>query len=588
MFNHLKDLRIVKTQLKKIKLLPVCLMLSMACSGIAYSIDLRGSNRGLNFDTNTGRPSESKPVLPDYQESKPVDFALPPVKEDKPFLSTSGTKILLKDVHFEGNTVFSQEELKIICKPFIGQAVNLGDLEELRFRLTKHYTAAGYVTSGVLLVDQHINDGVVKYKIIEGNLSEIKVSGNERLNENYIKDRLTKNLHGVLNSQQLQESFQQLLYDPLIERLNGKIRPGSQPGEAFLDLEVTRARPYDFQIVVDNHHAPSVGEYEAVVSGTVRNLTGYGDALTLNLDVSEGGHGIAGAYSLPINAHDTRLSFNFEDSDSSVVEESLKNADIESDYRTFGLGISHPFIRQQNRDLSLGLAFSWRKSRTYLLGQGLPFSAGVEADGRSSTSVIRFSQDYIERWEKQVFAARSTFNLGVSAFNSTKNSDGVADSRFFSWLGQIQYAQRMEDYVGVEGSQVIIKANIQLANDHLLPLEQIAIGGPNSVRGYRSNQFIRDNGYDTSIEYRHPLSGNPFNRKQNSIQLAVFVDAGSAWNKGDSHSDNMISSAGMGLLWRYGKFNAQLYWAHAFEKVTTSPEYYLQDDGISFRLSADF
>lgn len=572
-------------QHKNIKTLTLCLFIlgTLLCESV-YAIDLRGGiqQRGLNFDTNTGRPSESKPVLPDYQEEQPVDFTLPPVKKN--FLSTGGEKVYLKDVRFKGNTVFSQNQLLEICQPFIGQPVSLGDLEELRFRLTKYYTDSGYITSGVLLEDQHMENGIVEYTIIEGRLSDIKVTGNERLNENYIKGRLTKNLNGVLNSHQLQEGFQQLLYDPLIDRLNGKVRPGEKPGEAVLDLEVTRARPYNMQIVFDNHHAPSVGEFEVTVNGTVRNLSGFGDALTLSLDKSEGGDGVAGLYSIPINPHNTRISVNFEDSDSSVVEDSLKNADIESDYRTIGIGIEHPFIKKPNRELTMGLNFSWRKSRTYLLGIGTPFSAGVESDGKSSTSVIRFSQDYIERWEKQVFAARSTFNLGVSAFNSTKNSGGLPDSRFFSWLGQIQYAHR----IGEEGAQLLVKGNVQLANENLLPLEQIAIGGPESVRGYRTNQFIRDNGFDTSIEYRHPISGDPLNRTKNSIQLAAFVDAGSAWNKGDSRTDNMISSAGLGLLWRYRKFNAELYWAHAFKNVSTSSQHYIQDDGISFRLSADF
>lgn len=550
------------------------------------AIDLRGGiqSRGLNFDTNTGRPSESKPVLPDYQESQPVDFTLPPVPEDKGMLSSKGESIILNKVRFKGNSIYSQEQLSAIAQPFIGKPVTLGDLEELRFRLSKHYTDAGYITSGVLLEDQHISEGVVEYTVVEGRLTDIRIEGNERLNENYIKERLLKNVNGILNSQQLQDGFQQLLYDPLIERLNGKVRPGAKVGEAVMDLEVTRARPYNLQIILDNHNAPSVGEYEATVNGTVRNLTGYGDALTMSLDVSEGGTGVAGLFSIPINANDTRLSFNFEHNDSAVVEESLKNADIESDYKTFGVGISHPYIKQANRELTLGASFSWRKSRTYLLGIGTPFSAGVEDDGRSSTSVFRLTQDYVQRWESQVLAARSTLNIGVSAFDATSHSDGSPDSRFFSWLGQVQYAHR----IGDKGAQVILRGNLQLASEHLLPLEQIAVGGPKSVRGYRTNQFIRDNGFDSSIEYRHPISGDPLNREKNSIQLAAFVDAGSAWNKGESKSDNMISSAGVGVLWRYGQFNAELYWAHAFENVHTSSEYYLQDEGISFRLSAEF
>ena len=55
---------------------------------------------------------------------------------------------------------------------------------------------------------------------------------------------------------------------------------------------------------------------------------------------------------------------------------------------------------------------------------------------------------------------------------------------FFSWLGQAQLARRLETL----SAQVIGRVDLQLANDRLFPLEQFAVGGRYSVRGYRENQ----------------------------------------------------------------------------------------------------
>jgi len=412
-------------------------------------------------------------------------------------------------------------------------------------------------------------------------LSEIRISGNERLHKDYLRQRIKNKVPGIFNQYQLQEAFQHLLSDPLFERINGNIYPGENPGEAILDLEVHRAQPYHLSLLVDNHNTPAIGEDQVALSGQIRNLTGFGDVLNLQFEMSEGLDDYSVSYAYPLNSLDTSLLFAFEDSRSSVIEKALKHADIESEYQTLSLGINHPLIRTPERQLNLGVLLSWRESQTWFLGEGTPFSAGVEADGSSSTTVVRLTQDYSQRSSEEVLAVRSTFNFGISALDSTTNPDGLPDSRFFSWIGQFQYAVRMP----VEGSQLIVNGNLQLSADPLLPLEQIAIGGPDSIRGYRTNQLIRDNGWDSSIEYRHPVMGNPFNKKRSSLQLALFFDAGSAWNRGDSKWDDQISSAGIGMIWQYKHYHAQVYWAEPFQSLDRPDNNYLQDEGISFRLS---
>ena len=41
---------------------------------------------------------------------------------------------------------------------------------------------------------------------------------------------------------------------------------------------------------------------------------------------------------------------------------------------------------------------------------------------------------------------------------------------------------------------LIVRQTLQLASEPLLNIEKFALGGINTVRGYRENQFVRDNG----------------------------------------------------------------------------------------------
>jgi hemolysin activation/secretion protein len=568
-------------------------LLAVVLIGLSTEPVLAADSRSINIvpqqQSLTGRPTDVQPLLPEYQDFSQQGLPeaqnyLPPVTEQNDFIATPGASFELKEVLFHGHSVFSSQELSVISAPFINQLVSLADLEELRLRLTRYYTESGYVNSGVLLPDQHVTEGIVHYRIIEGHLIDIQVTGNQGLRESYIRKRILGDPKEVFNTHDLQNKFQSLLQDPLIKRLNGEIRPGDQIGDALLDLEVTRARAYDFFITLDNHATPTTGENEINLNGTIRNLTGFGDVLTLDAELSEGVQDFVGSFSIPISADNTRLSVSYEESDADVVEESLKVADIHSEYQSASLGISHPFYQSLNRSFSMALLYNWRKSETFLLGIGTPFSEGVELDGSAGTSVFRFSQDYVDRQADTVLALRSMLNFGVDVLDATINKNDLPDSRFVSWIGQIQHARRLSEL----GRQLLVRGNVQLSNDKLLPLEQIAVGGPDTVRGYRTNQLVRDNGYNASIEYRHPVMGNPFNKKQLSMQVAGFYDLGDAWNQGHRDDHQFIDSAGIGFLWQWQDFNAELYWAHPFKNMPESPEYYLQDDGLSFRLRAHF
>ncbi|MBE9563239.1 MAG: ShlB/FhaC/HecB family hemolysin secretion/activation protein, partial [Proteobacteria bacterium] len=226
---------------------------------------------------------------------------------------------------------------------------------------------------------------------------------------------------------------------------------------------------------------------------------------------------------------------------------------------------------------------------------GFSFSPGVGEDGKSELSVIRFSQDWIKRSPYDVFAARSSFNFGLDAFDSTINED-LPDSKFFTWLGQFQYVRRLNfdvlKFDRLKRSQIIFRTDFQWAEEDLLPLEKLSIGGSTTVRGYRENLLTRDNGMISSLEWRIPvhnlrIKGISKTPEDGEIYLAPFIDYGSSWNTDViTPEPRSISSVGLGLRWNPNRaINAQVYWGHALRNIEEPDEKNLQDDGIHFELS---
>jgi hemolysin activation/secretion protein len=254
--------------------------------------------------------------------------------------------------------------------------------------------------------------------------------------------------------------------------------------------------------------------------------------------------------------------------------------DITSEIETIGAQITHPVVRTPDRLLTLGAVLERRSSTTSLLGVPFSFSPGV-VNGEATVSALRLVQDYVDRGRTQVISARSTFSFGLDAFGSTINAD-EPDSRYTTWLGQFQWVKR----IGEAGHQLHVRANVQLANQPLLPIEQFSVGGLDSVRGFRSNQLVRDRGYTATLEYRVPVFSNPSGARD--LQFAAFVDTGAARNKSGPNPDpSRLTGIGVGLLWNPSPgFAAELYLADGRTDLPDQPGSSLQDDGVYFRLIA--
>jgi hypothetical protein len=83
-------------------------------------------------------------------------------------------------------------------------------------------------------------------------------------------------------------------------------------------------------------------------------------------------------------------------------------------------------------------------------------------------------------------------------------------------------------YLGLVGSSVLVLRAMHGRADGPLPLyEQWLLGGPSSVRGFRTGSFVGDRVTSGSIELRVPFS-SPL--RVGKTGVAVFVDRGAVWS----------------------------------------------------------
>jgi hemolysin activation/secretion protein len=553
----------------------------VAAALASLSVTHAAENQPAIPDRPSDRPLEEPGFLPP-QEAQP-EFELPPVIEPpaaQPERSGAPVAGLQVDGYqFTGNTVVSTEVLQKIAKPYSGRIVSSAELEELRQALTRHYVDAGYINSGALLPDDFYRDGMVHFQIVEGRISDIRAQGLGRLRPTYLRQRLIRP-DEPLNVNALQERFQLLLSDPLFSKVNVRLAPGADPGSAVLDVDVTRARPWDLSIFYNNYQPPSVGSEAFGLSGVLRNVTGLGD--TIDMTCQQGPVGTDksgrcnGGFQMPVY-YRTDIHFRYDYGESSVLEEPVSSLDIRSRIESYEAGISHALIDTTRQRAALGLTFTHRENKTTIGAVDVPFeSVPSEPPGLSKVNAIRFEQDYVHRWENQAFALRSTFSWGHT--NTIPGTD--FPQQYFFWLGQAQLTRRVLD----NGASIFLRGNLQWTKDHLVPLEQIAVGGVASVRGYRENQLVRDQGYYLNLEFRYPL----FERDggQHRLYVIPFVDYGEAWNVGQDRE--RLASIGLGLNWQFHGLFADLYYGKKLIKPEVQTSGDLQDEGIHFQVRYQF
>lgn len=516
------------------------------------------------------------------------DISLPPVGErgdNGSNLSTS-IKVHVREIRLAGNTVFPASQISRITSPYENRSITQEELQQLRHQLTLLYVDSGYINSGVIIPDQKVEGGIITLQAVEGSLSEIRISGNARIHETYIAKRIARLTGPPLNVNTLQEGLQLLHQNPLIRRINASLGPGVHSGEGELNVDITEDRPYMLHLECSNHHAPSVGGERLRVHLAHLNVTGWGDAIGGRYGTTDGMDDFYAYYRLPVTAKDTTIEIYYEKNDAVVVEEPFDRVDINSESKSYGISLTHPLIRKPGKTLNLSLKAEKRHSETFVLGELFSFAPGV-VYGKSDVAVLRFSQEWIDRSTSRVLALRSVFSVGIDALDATIN-ESDPDSRFLTWLGQAQLAKRFPEFWD---GQLILRTDLQLAESSLLPIEQFPLGGAASVRGYRENQLIRDNGISASVEMRLPVWRLPLPKisrtaEDGILQLASFADFGWGWNTDLPTPDlDTIYSVGMGIRWDPSeKMHAEVYWGYPLRDVN-NPNQELQDAGIHFQFT---
>lgn len=501
-----------------------------------------------------------------------------------PMSAASESDLAVGQIQIVGNTAFDDAALRSIAAPFEGRALSDEALEDLRLRLTRHYIDAGFINSGAVIPERTTTDGALRVQVIEGHLSEVRISGPHHYRSGYLPRRIAPDPDEALNVRQLQEDMQLLLQDGVVAQINAQLKPGAAPGQSILEAFVREGPRFRARVSTSNDRPPSVGESGGMLMLSARNLIGLNDQTQVSLGFTRGYESYGIQQTMDLSSPSVSVFLKAGRSDGNIVESSIRDLDITSEQDSAELGVTGQLIHTLRRSLSLSLSSYYTDTETFLLGIPFSFSRGVE-EGRSTVAGLRGAVDFTHRGASEVIAARSVLNVGLNAYGATVHeSTDLPDSRFVVWNSQFQYVRLLWGRVG----EFVARGGVQRASRSLLPSEKFSLGGIDTVRGYAANTLVRDQGFVGSAEYRHRLfhlrlPGISQAPGDGEFALAGFFDGGAASDRDDQR--RWLTSVGAGLRWDPApNFSAVLYRGVALRDLENEGDS-LQDHGVHFQVA---
>jgi len=517
---------------------------------------------------------QAKPEQPSQAAPQPPQAPPQPAQSttpQPPSQNPADVTFTVTEYRVDGNTVLSDEKIKAVVAPYVGPDRRVKDVEKVRLALEKAYRDAGYPTVLVVVPEQTVEAGVVQLKVIESKLGEISVTGNRYFSTLKLLDALPSLRPGTLLYEP--EVLKEL--DHLNEHQDLKVTPvlqkGEEPGTVNLELKVVDRLPLHGSLELNSQGTPNTPRYQ--LNATIQ----YNNFMTPNRFVSIQTtqtpqhlgdvqlYGINYVTPLPWTGQTMALYAAVSNSISAISTSVLTlvqqggGIGITGNAVVFGgrYILSTTTGQSMSHQLFLGVDFKF-------LGENDLTAGGTTTIASNEVTYIPLSVAYVgqlfDRLGMTKLSVTLRGNIGgilpldddeafggdpSDPYNEPGNRAG-ADATFGVFQAGLERSVNLP-----QGFLLSLKADGQVATQPLIPAEQYAAGGINSVRGYWQNEVLGDNAVHGTVELVTP----PFEKLlpasvTEELRMRIFYDAAYLWLKSappGQTEDYQLEGSGFGI-----------------------------------------
>jgi|GEM_PF-829203 hemolysin activation/secretion protein len=487
-----------------------------------------------------------------------------------------------------------------------GNQFSIFDLEDVSVRVTNFFRERDRILDTAFLPPQEVEDASVEIHLLEGRIGKVEVKGNHRYEPEVLLKPFDKLAGEPVTRNEITQSLLNVWDYPGLRLAERRAQltffPDEQVGKTALELEVFEEKyPFNLSLSLDNSGSEYSGIYRGRLTLDWNNPTGIADRLSaslLNNANPSNGRFYSLDYMRPVFTPDYHFGVGASRNQFELGKD-LESFEIDGVTEQVYLSLDRVFWQTFRERFAASVGFARKDAET---------RQGGTVTALDKLAVLNFGVDYLSSDEWLSPSGRSNqlrltagYSRGIGGLfgamkgenapdssrtgGSRANAGGNFDKLVF---GAVRKQQFFAD------TTLWLRMNGQYSPDLLVSLEQMTLGGPNSVRAYPTAEFLRDSGYFLSLEWESSLpffeetavpswiAGPATTTWGRAITLSVFVDHAGGWlNDPLANEEETVtfSGAGFGLGFNTSRFSMNMSLAkpigHREPSNEKDPQFYV-------------
>ncbi len=451
----------------------------------------------------------------------------------------------------EGQLPLPDSEISATLAPYHGPGKTIRDIEAASKALEDAVKNKGFSFYRIFVPAQKPQGGVIVLKVIEYQINQVEVSGNEHFNADNIRRGIPALTEGSSpNMRVIAEQLSTTNNNPS-KQVSINFRESANTHSLDAVVRVRDSDPESYVISYAGNASLSgagINGRDNInrVSGVYQhsNVLDLDQVLTLSYttDIENlGGVKLFGAYyQAPMYGAGLTLSgfLTYSELNSGTVQQGSGTFDVNGGGRFFGGRISQSLNRWGLVQHSISLGVEQRhfdNSTSFNNVQVYP-----DVSSRTLNPQYNFRIDH----DTGIFAGNLGFMRNIRGGDSNNNDSHTQNggSRAWSaWRFSVEGLWRKEQW------QLTARLKGQYSGKPLISGEQFGLGGANSVRGFADRAIAGDWGYQWGFEAVGPTFENV------AVRPVLFTEGG--WAKSNlTGASDTIMGAGTGIRYLNGNF----------------------------------
>lgn len=475
---------------------------------------------------------------------------------------------------FDGAKLVPREQLESETASFVGKGRTFGDVQKALETVEKVYSRLGYSAVQIVLPEQELEKGEIRFQVIEAKLGRVIVEGNKFFDEANIRTSLPALQSGEAPNINAIARNLRIANESPSKQTTVLLRSGQEEATVDAVARVVDEDPIKGSVTVDTSGSQKTGRLRTGLGFQNSNMWGLDHVLTfqfisafyrdvdkqydkndLSIWPSKDAQIFGASYRVPLYRSGDTLDLTWAWSNVSVGQ--VAGFAITGVGSVAGARYTKNLDRIDDYEHRLSFAYDFRGYNN----KGIR-PAGSTVQVIPDLNVHPITVQYSGSIRRQ--DSESSFSIGLSK-NIPGGKDGrgteFCQTRQVTIAGSGHFECARADFQVVRWAfnhnlsigdewQARFGMNGQATRDMLVPGEQFGVGGVDSVRGFLEREVINDVGHRGTMELYTPDFGKWTTLAGARLRAVFFYDWGRVKRNRPSAAElhgQAIASIGAGL-----------------------------------------